>query len=167
MCIRDRSYSGVDGDSASCAELYALLSALSGVPINQGLAVTGSVNQLGEVQAIGGVNEKIEGFFESCEAKGLDGTQGVLIPSANLEHLILRERVVDAVQEGLFKVFTVETIDQGMQILTGVAAGSRGSDGSFVPGSINEKVEGQLRSFAETRRAFARSSDNAEDRGDA
>lgn len=165
--VFEQSYGGVDGDSASCAELFALLSALSAVPINQGLAVTGSVNQLGEAQAIGGVNEKIEGFFETCAAKGLDGTQGVLIPRANREHLMLRKAVVDAVQDGRFRVIPFDTINQGIEVLTGVTAGQRGIDGSFEPGSLNEKVEDQLRLFANSRRAFARPSENAGEGGDA
>lgn len=163
--VFEQSYGGVDGDSASSAELYALLSALSGVAIDQGLAVTGSVNQLGEVQAIGGVNEKVEGFFESCNAKGLTGTQGVLIPRANVEHLMLKEEVVSAVKEGRFRVLPVETIDHGIEILTGVKAGRRGADGNFERGSVNNLVEDQLRKFANVRRAFARASENADDRG--
>lgn len=162
--VFEQSYGGVDGDSASSAELYALLSALSGVAIDQGLAVTGSVNQLGEVQAIGGVNEKVEGFFESCNAKGLTGTQGVLIPRANVEHLMLKEEVVSAVKEGRFRVLPVETIDHGIEILTGVKAGRRGADGNFERGSVNNLVEDQLRKFANVRKAFARASENADDR---
>lgn len=155
--VFEQSYGGVDGDSASSAELYALLSALSGCPIDQGLAVTGSVNQLGEVQAIGGVNEKIEGFFEICKAHGLTGTQGVLIPKTNVEHLMLREEVVEAVSNGQFRIIPVETIDQGIEILTGTRSGERAADGSFASGTINAKVEDRLKLFAEARKAFSRS----------
>lgn len=152
--VFEQSYGGVDGDSASSTELYALMSALAEVPIKQSLAVTGSVNQHGEVQAIGGVNEKIEGFFDICKANGLTGNQGVLIPKANVQHLMLREDVVDAVKEGNFAVYSVETIDQGIEILTGVKAGERGEDGSFEPGTINARVEERLRKFAKASKAF-------------
>ena len=154
--VFEQSYGGVEGDSASSAELYALLSALSGLPIRQGLAVTGSVNQNGETQAIGGVNEKIEGFFEICAARGLNGEQGVLIPTSNVEHLMLREDAVEAVRAGKFRVIPIRTINEGIGILTGVAAGERGADGAFPKGSINALVEDRLRTFAEARRAFAR-----------
>src|SRR4029453_439694 len=115
--VFEQSYSGVDGDSASSAELYALMSALSDVPIRQSLAVTGSVNQLGEVQAIGGVNEKIEGFFDTCKVRGLTGEQGVLVPAANVQHLMLREDVVEAVRNGKFHIHAVATVDEGIEIL--------------------------------------------------
>ena len=152
--VFEQSYGGVDGDSASSAELYALLSALSEVPINQSFAVTGSVNQSGEVQAIGGVNEKIEGFFDICRARGLTGGQGVLIPKSNVQHLMLREDVVAAAREGQFAIHAVEHINQGIEILTGVMAGDRGTDGNFPPGSVNRMVEEKLRAFAERARAF-------------
>jgi len=155
--VFEQSYGGVDGDSASSAELYALLSALSGLPIAQGFAVTGSVNQLGEVQAIGGVNEKIEGFFDVCVGRGLTGDQGVLIPQANVEHLMLRRPVVEAVEAGKFRVIPVTTISEGIETLTGTDAGARRADGTFTEGSVNERVETRLRVFAETRRVFARS----------
>ena len=152
--VFEQSYSGVDGDSASSAELYALLSALSEVPIKQGLAVTGSVNQWGEVQAIGGVNEKIEGFFDICSQRGLTGEQGVLIPKSNVQHLMLHENVVEAVQEGTFSIYAVATIDEGLEILTGVAAGSRDSNGQFPLGTLNRQVEDKLRSFAQRAKSF-------------
>ena len=152
--VFEQSYGGIDGDSASSAELYTLLSALSGVPIKQGLAVTGSVNQNGEVQAIGGVNEKIEGFFDTCLAQGLTGEQGVLIPASNVEHLMLRRDVVEAAKSGNFRVIPIKTIDQGIEVLTGISAGRRGQSGQFPANSINGMVEAQLRSFAETRRNF-------------
>ncbi len=154
--VFEQSYGGIEGDSASSAELYALLSALSGLPIQQGLAVTGSVNQTGEVQAIGGVNEKIEGFFEICAARGLTGDQGVLIPKSNIEHLMLRTPVVEAAEAGKFRVIPVETIDQGIAILTGTEAGARSTVGQFPDGSVNALVETRLRNFAKTRKAFAR-----------
>lgn len=154
--VFEQSYGGVDGDSASSAELYALLSALSEVPIKQSLAVTGSVNQLGEVQAIGGVNEKIEGFFDVCRARGLSEQQGVLIPKANVQHLMLREDVVEAVKNGQFAIYAVGTIDEGIEILTGVKAGERGPGGRFAAGTVNRLVEDKLKLFAERGRGFAR-----------
>ncbi len=152
--VFEQSYGGVDGDSASSAELYALLSALAEVPIRQSLAVTGSVNQWGEVQAIGGVNEKIEGFYDVCKARGLDGQQGVLIPAANVQHLMLREDVVEAVNAKKFSIYPVKTIDQGIEILTGVKAGERTAEGRYPAATINRLVEDKLRSFAERGRAF-------------
>lgn len=153
--VFEQSYSGVDGDSASSAELHALLSALAEAPLRQDLAVTGSVNQYGEVQAIGGVNEKIEGFFEICEARGLTGTQGVLIPEANVQHLMLRAEVVEACRAGRFAIYPVRTIDQGIELLTGRPAGSRAPDGTWPEGSINHAVEERFREFAKARRAMA------------
>ena len=153
--VFEQSYGGIDGDSASVAELYALLSALAEVPIHQGIAVTGSVNQWGEVQAIGGVNEKIEGFFDVCKARGLDGKQGVVIPRANVQHLMLREDVVNAVAEGRFSVHAIASIDEGVAILTGMKAGERGVGGAFSEGSLNRLVEERLRKFAAQARAFA------------
>jgi len=154
--VFEQSYGGVEGDSASSAELYALLSALAEAPIRQDLAVTGSVNQHGEVQAIGGVNEKIEGFFDICAARGLTGTQGVLIPAANVQHLMLRANVVEACAEGRFAVYPVTTIDEGVALLTGLEAGARQADGFFAPGSVNRRVEDRLRAFAEVRRSFGK-----------
>jgi len=152
--VFEQSYGGVDGDSASSTELYALLSALADVPIRQSIAVTGSVNQRGEVQAIGGVNEKIEGFFALCESRGLDGTHGVLIPHANVQHLMLEREVVDAVRQGKFHVFSAATIDEGIELMTGVPAGERDSSGVYPPGTINRRVEDRLIAFAEARRRF-------------
>jgi lon-related putative ATP-dependent protease len=154
--VFEQSYGGVDGDSASSAELYALLSAIAEVPLRQDLAVTGSVNQRGEVQAIGGVNEKIEGFFDLCAARGLTGGQGVLIPAANVKHLMLDRRVVAAVAAGRFQVYPVETVDQGLALLTGMAAGARDAEGAFPEGSVNRLVEARLIALAETRKAFGR-----------
>ncbi|GBD11979.1 Lon protease [bacterium HR23] len=135
----------VEGDSASSAELYALLSALADLPIKQGIAVTGSVNQRGEIQAIGGVNEKIEGFFHTCRLKGLTGEQGVIIPEANVQHLMLKEEVVEAVRAGKFHIWAVRTVDEGISILTGVPAGERQPDGSFPPETVNGRVDKRLR----------------------
>jgi lon-related putative ATP-dependent protease len=159
--VFEQSYGGVDGDSASSAELYALLSALAEVPIRQSLAVTGSVNQQGEVQAIGGVNEKIEGFFDLCRARGLNEEQGVLIPKSNVQHLMLREDVVEAVKNGQFAIYAVGTIDEGIEILTGVKAGERGAGGRFAAGTVNRLVEDKLKMFAERGRGFAKAGGDA------
>jgi predicted ATP-dependent protease len=153
--VFEQSYGGIDGDSASSAELYALLSALADVPLKQNLAVTGSVNQHGVVQPIGGVNEKIEGFFDVCQERGLTGDQGVLIPASNTEHLMLRPDVVEAAEDGDFHVYPVETIDQGIVLLTGVEAGERDEQGAFPDDTINGMVEARLREFADRRRQFA------------
>jgi lon-related putative ATP-dependent protease len=147
--VFEQSYGMIEGDSASSTELYAILSVLSGVPIKQNIAVTGSVNQKGEVQAIGGVNEKIEGFYEVCKAKGLNGEQGVVIPESNVQNLMLKEEVVEAVREDKFHIFSVETIDEGIEILAGIEAGSRLPDGSFKKNTINFKVDNTLREMAE------------------
>ena len=148
--VFEQSYEGVEGDSASSTELYALLSGLSGLPIKQSIAVTGSVNQHGEVQAIGGVNQKIEGFFDVCNTKALTGDQGVIIPQSNCRNLMLREDVVEAAQQGRFHIWAVKTIDEGIEILTGVPAGIRQADGRFPEGSVNARVEQRLRQFAES-----------------
>jgi lon-related putative ATP-dependent protease len=155
--VFEQSYEEIDGDSASSTELYALLSALSGLPIRQGLAVTGSVNQKGDVQAIGGVNEKIEGFFDICQAQGqgLTGEQGVLIPATNVRHLMLREDVVEAAAAGKFQIYPVGSIVEGIELLTGVAAGERKPDGSFPPDTVFGRVEARLRQMAEAMREMA------------
>jgi lon-related putative ATP-dependent protease len=152
--VFEQNYEGVEGDSASGTELYAILSALSELPIKQNLAVTGSVNQKGEVQAIGGANEKIEGFFEVCKAKGLTGKQGVMIPESNVQTLMLKEEIVDAVKEGKFHIFSVKTIDEGMEVLTGVKAGERKKDGAFDEETVNYRVDKRLRQMAEKLREF-------------
>ena len=152
--VFEQSYGGVEGDSASSAELYALLSALADAPVRQSLAVTGSVNQHGDVQAIGGVNEKIEGFFDLCASRGLTGEQGVLIPAANVKHLMLKREVVDAVSAGKFHVYPVASIDEGIEILTGVQAGQRDALGQFPEGSVNGRVEQRLAEFAGRLRSF-------------
>jgi predicted ATP-dependent protease len=150
--VFEQSYGGVEGDSASSAELYALLSALAEVPLKQSLAVTGSVNQRGDVQAVGAINEKIEGFFDVCAARGLTGCEGVIIPAANVSHLMLRRDVVEAVAAGVFHVYAIATIDQGMELLTGRAAGTREGAG-FTPASLNDRVEHRLLALAEQARA--------------
>jgi predicted ATP-dependent protease len=154
--VFEQSYGGVEGDSASSAELYALLSALSGAPIKQNLAVTGSVNQRGQVQAIGGVNEKIEGFFDICSQRGLTGDQGVLIPASNVKHLMLRQDVIDAVHAGQFSIYPVETINQGIELLTGQPAGQQDEDGNFPANSVNGSVQARLREMAEQWAAYHR-----------
>ena len=156
--VFEQSYGGIDGDSASSTELYALLSALSEAPINQNLAVTGSVNQFGEVQAIGGVNEKIEGFFDLCQARGLTGEQGVLIPASNIVHLMLREDVVEAAAAGDFHIYPIQNIDEGIELLTGIPAGQMDEDGEFPAGSINDRVSKKLTGFANAVKAFVRAS---------
>lgn len=145
----EQSYDGIEGDSASSTELYALLSALSGIPIKQGIAVTGSVNQRGIVQPIGGVNYKIEGFFAVCRAKGLTGQQGVMIPKTNERHLMLHEDVVQAVNDGRFHIWSIETVEQGIEILTGVKAGQRGKTGKFTKESVYQLVDDRLRTMGE------------------
>jgi lon-related putative ATP-dependent protease len=152
--VFEQSYGGVEGDSASVAETCALLSALADLPIRQWLAVTGSVNQHGQVQVIGGVNEKIEGFFDVCNARGLDGRHGVLIPRDNVKHLMLREDVVTAAANGRFHVHPITTIDEAIELLTGVAAGERGAGGAFPANTVNARVEQRLRALAETRHRF-------------
>jgi lon-related putative ATP-dependent protease len=152
--VFEQSYEEVEGDSASSTELYALLSALSGLPIRQGIAVTGSVNQKGQVQAIGGVNQKIEGFFRVCQAKGLTGEQGVIIPESNIVNLMLKEEVVEAVRAGKFRIWPVGTIDQGMEILTGNRAGERRPDHTFDPDSVNDRVDKRLQELARQLRDF-------------
>ncbi|MDD5203931.1 MAG: ATP-binding protein [Desulfobacterales bacterium] len=153
--VFEQSYGGIEGDSASSAELYALLSAIGEIPVKQSLAVTGSVNQHGMVQPIGGVNEKIEGFFDTCRRKGLTGDQGVLIPKSNVKHLMLRKDVVEAVREGKFHVYPVETIDEGIEILTGMAAGAPDANGSYPQESVNVKVHARLLELAEKARKFS------------
>jgi lon-related putative ATP-dependent protease len=153
--VFEQSYSGVEGDSASSAELYALLSAIADVPVRQSLAVTGSVDQLGRVQAVGGVNQKIEGFFDLCRARGLIGDEGVLVPAANVLHLVLRDDVVAAVAEGTFRIYPVETIDEGIELLTGLPSGAADEQGRFPEGTFNARVAARLEALAARARAFA------------
>jgi ATP-dependent Lon protease len=150
----EQSYSGVDGDSASSTEVYAILSSLSQVPLRQDVAVTGSLNQKGEIQPIGGVNEKIEGFFDVCRAKGLTGSQGVIIPRQNVQDLMLRRDVVEAVTQGKFHVHPVATIDEGIEVLTGVEAGRREEAGTFEEGTLNDLVDKELQRLAQGWRKF-------------
>jgi lon-related putative ATP-dependent protease len=152
--VFEQSYSGVEGDSASSTELYSILSAISRLPIRQNIAVTGSVNQKGEVQAIGGVNEKIEGFFEVCKTKGLTGKQGVMIPESNVQNLMLKEEVVEAVKTGKFHIYSVKTIDEGIEVLTGAKAGTRQPDGTFENGTVNYRADQGLREMAEKMKEF-------------
>lgn len=151
----EQSYSGVDGDSASSTEVYALLSSLSKIPLKQNIAVTGSLNQKGEIQPIGGVNEKIEGFFDVCIAKGFSGDQGVIIPHQNAQNLMLRHDVVKAVREGKFHVYPIHTIDEGIEILTGVKAGKQLEDGSFEKDTLNKTVDDELQRLAKSWRTFS------------
>ena len=163
--VFEQSYGGVEGDSASLAELCALLSALANAPIRQTLAMTGSVNQHGQVQAIGGVNEKIEGFFDVCIARGLTGDHGVLIPVSNVKDLMLRSDVVQSVRDGKFNIYPVEMVDQAIELLTGMAAGERDEHGNFPPGTVNQAVEAHLIALAEKRRMFVSSSDSDSKKG--
>ena len=158
--VLEQSYGRVDGDSASMAELVALLSAIAGIPIRQDLAMTGSVNQLGEMQAIGGVNEKIEGFFDVCAARGLNGTQGVLIPASNVQHLMLKPEVVEACRAGRFHVHAASSVDDAIALLTGMPAGAMREDGSFEAGSVNERVRARLNELAEIGRKHSGSGDD-------
>jgi predicted ATP-dependent protease len=153
--VFEQSYGGVDGDSATCAELCALLSAIAGIELQQNLAVTGSMNQLGEVQAIGGVNEKIEGFFEACEARGLSGEQGVIIPAANQVHLMLSDKVRQAVEQGRFSIYTAIHVDDVMSQLSGLPVGELDEQGVYAQGSINRLLEDRVAELLELHRSFA------------
>jgi len=152
--VFEQNYEGVEGDSASSTELYALLSALSGAPIKQSFAVTGSVNQNGDVQPIGGANEKIEGYYEICKARGLNGQHGVIIPESNVQNLMLKQEVVDAVKAGKFHIYPVKTIEEGVELLTGIPAGKRLPNGGYEENSIYGRVDKRLRDMAETVKRF-------------
>jgi predicted ATP-dependent protease len=156
--VFEQSYGHVDGDSASVAELCALLSALSGISIRQSLAVTGSVNQLGQVQPIGGVNDKIEGFFDICRVRGLTGDQGVLIPRTNVKHLMLRPDVVDAVTAGTFHIYAMATVDEAIAMLTGVPAGEANAAGDYPPDTVNYQVAARINELFEIRQQLSRQS---------
>jgi predicted ATP-dependent protease len=143
----EQSYGGIDGDSASSTELYAIISSLSDIPIHQGIAVTGSVNQKGKIQAIGGVNQKVEGFFEVCKSKGLSGRQGVLIPVANVKNLMLKKEVVDAVKKRKFHIYQVATVQEGIEILTGIKAGIPDDEGNYPADTVFGKVQAKLKSY--------------------
>lgn len=151
----EQMYDEIEGDSASSTELYVLMSALSGLPLKQNLAVTGSVNQRGEIQPVGGVTHKIEGFFRVCKAKGLTGDQGVIIPASNVKHLMLDHEVLDAIQEGKFHIYAVTSIDEGIELLTGVSAGKMRPDGSYEPDTVHAMVETRLKDYAKTMQAFS------------
>lgn len=153
LCF-EQSYEGVEGDSASSTELYTILSSLSNIPLKQSIAVTGSVNQKGEIQPIGGVNQKIEGFFKVCQAKGLTGEQGVLIPQQNLRNLMLREEVVESVRKEQFHIYSAKTIDEGIEILTDVPAGEMQKDGTYPEGTVNYLVDKRLKEMAEQLKGF-------------
>ena len=154
--VFEQSYGGIEGDSASSAELYALLSAIGDVPLRQSVAVTGAVDQHGRVRAVGGTNEKIEGFFDVCRARGLTGDQGVVVPTANVGHLMLRDDVVDAAREGRFHVWAVDSVDRGLEILTGLSAGTKNSDGTYPAGSVNGRIARRLADMARRRVEFGR-----------
>ena len=151
----EQSYDEIEGDSASAAELIALLSAISGIPVDQGKAITGSINQRGQVQAIGGVNEKIEGFFAVCRQKGLTGDQGVLIPAANRRSLMLKEEVVEAVKAGAFHIWTVQALEEAILLLTGREAGERQPGAAYPDGSFNQAVMARLRQYHQAMKALA------------
>jgi predicted ATP-dependent protease len=155
--VFEQSYGMVDGDSASLAETCALLSALARLPIGQSFALTGSVNQHGQVQPIGGVNEKVEGFFDVCAARGLTGRQGVLIPQSNVKHLMLREDVVEAAEAGKFQLYAVETVDQALSLLTGVEAGVPDEKGEYPPESVNGRVQARLEEMSRIQKEFGES----------
>jgi predicted ATP-dependent protease len=152
--VLEQSYASVAGDSASSAELYALLSAIAQVPLKQSIAVTGSVNQYGQVQAIGGVNEKVEGFFDTCCVAGLIGSQGILIPAANVHHLMLRRDVADAVKKGMFHIWPVQTIDEGIEILADLSAGAADDAGHYSHDTFNGRVQKRLIDLAEQRQRY-------------
>jgi ATP-dependent Lon protease len=154
----EQSYQGIDGDSASSTEIYAILSALSAIPLRQDLAVTGSVNQIGEVQPIGGVNEKIEGFFDLCSQRdgGLTGDQGVVIPASNVKHLCLKREVVEAAEQDKFRIYAIESADQGLAVLTGMAAGELDDSGNYPAGTVNQLIETRLNALAEAAEKRAR-----------
>ena len=148
LCF-EQLYGGVDGDSASSTEAYAILSSLSGIPINQSIAVTGSINQKGFIQPIGGVNEKIEGFYQICKLRGFNGEQGVIIPKQNVRNLSLNDEVIESVKKGKFHIYAVSTIDEGIEILTGVPAGKKDKTGKFPLGTINYLVHEKLKRFSQ------------------
>ena len=152
----EQLYDEIEGDSATCTELYVLLSSLSGLSINQGIAVTGSMNQIGDVQPVGGINEKIEGFFDVCAGRGFTGKQGVIMPKRNVRNLMLKKEVVEAVAKGLFSIYPIETVDEGMEILTSTAVGTRGADGKFPKGTVNNLVDERLRGLAKSLKEFGR-----------
>jgi predicted ATP-dependent protease len=162
--VFEQSYGGIEGDSASSAELFALISGISRVPLKQSLAVTGSVNQHGEIQAIGGVNEKIEGFFDICRRAGLNGHQGVIIPEANVAHLMLRQDVIQAAGEGTFHIYPIRSVDQGLELLTGMPAGEADANNIFPADTVNGRVQKQLTDMAEQKRSFSSGQSETQDK---
>ncbi|MCH7744664.1 MAG: ATP-dependent protease, partial [Chloroflexi bacterium] len=162
----EQTYSDVDGDSASSTELYVLLSAISGLPIDQGIAVTGSVDQMGEVQAIGGATFKIEGFYDVCKDKGLTGSQGVMIPKDNVRNLVLKDEVVEAVRAGRFHIYAVSTIDEGIEVLTGFPAGELQEDGTYPEGTVHYHVEKRLEELAKKSRNYGKTPDETRENND-
>jgi predicted ATP-dependent protease len=154
--VFEQSYGGVDGDSASSTEYYCLISAISEIPIKQSIAVTGSINQFGEIQPIGGVNEKIEGFFDVCSHAGLTGTQGVIIPRTNVGNLMLRSDILQAVDEGKFTIYAIDTVDDGIEILTGMKAGKADKNGEFEKDSVNYRVQENLRKYYKDYARYAK-----------
>lgn len=159
----EQSYGGVDGDSASSTELYAILSSLSGIPIKQGIAVTGSVNQKGQIQAIGGVNQKVEGFFDVCKVKGLNGNQGVMIPTSNVKNLMLKKEVIDSVKEGRFHIYAVSTVEEGIELLTGVPAGTRDDEGNYPEGTVFCEVQKKLKTYLERSHKYQKDFEEKEE----
>jgi len=156
----EQGYEPVEGDSASLAELCAILSSLADAPIRQELAMTGSVNQKGDVQPIGGVNQKVEGFHDVCRATGFTGSQGVIIPGRNRKHLMLREDVVESARQGRFHIYTVDSVDEAMELLTGLEAGERQSDGAYPEGTINARIDRRLWELSEAARRFSSRGDH-------
>jgi predicted ATP-dependent protease len=161
----EQLYGMIEGDSATCAELYALLSAISGVPIRQAIAITGSMDQNGTVQPIGGVNQKIEGFFDLCSMRGLDGTQGVIIPSRNRRNLMLKDEVVEAVRAGMFRIHEIDRIEEGIEILTGLPAGVPGADGAYPEGTFYRKVADRIDSLRRAAKGPDQEKEAGEDDG--
>ncbi|EGH00302.1 ATP-dependent protease La Type II [gamma proteobacterium IMCC2047] len=162
----EQSYGGVEGDSASIAEFCALISAIANIPIKQSLAVTGSLNQHGQAQAIGGINQKIEGYFAICSARGLTGHQGVLMPQANIQHLMLKQDVIDAVEKGMFHIYAVQSIDDALTLLMGMPAGEEQADGSYPNNSINARVMAQVDEWIALTKEFSAHSDENDDHDD-
>lgn len=165
--VFEQSYGPVEGDSASVAELCVLQSALAGLPLRQDLAITGSVNQHGNVQVIGGVNEKIEGFFDICRARGLSGTQGVIVPAGNVKHLMLRQDLLAAVRQQQFHIYAISDVDQAMELLTGLPAGTADDTGRYPPDTLNAAVQHRLDELSELRRRYIQSAGNGRDQRDA
>jgi predicted ATP-dependent protease len=152
----EQLYEMIEGDSATCAELYALLSSISGVPLKQSYALTGSMDQNGDVQPVGGVNEKIEGFYHLCKIRGLDGSHGVIIPQRNVKHLMLKQEVIDAVKEGIFSIYAISKVEEGLEFLTGMPAGELNEDGTYPEGTVNYLI---MKRFEEISKALEKKKD--------